>query len=70
MPGLGILSNELLLGGSRRGVWVCCISRIAVVKLRMNLVTNRSRYEARIDVQANLSFAGYLDDDVLVDQTW
>jgi len=44
--------------------------RIAVARtLLRHLVTNRSRYEAWIDVQANLSFAGYLEDDVFVDQT-
>ena len=71
MPGLGILSEELLpfLCGSRQGVGSIEF-RIAVVRtLRRHLVTNRSRYDAWIDVQANLSFAGYLEDDVFVDQT-
>ena len=35
--------------------------------LRRLIVANRSRYEARIDLQANLDFAGYLENDVFVD---
>ena len=68
MPGLGILSEELLLScGSRQGVGsVDHMSRFALVRtLRRHLVANRSRYEAWTQIYRQiLVIFGYLENDV------